>query len=139
MARRAGYTDPVGRSGRDDRSERRRSPSPAGGALALDADPTKLYVPAAPAADPDPETRSLDLEPAWVDLLPGTLVGEYRVEGKIGAGGMGVVYAAVHPVLLRRVAIKVSRRTAKPSAATVSANSMQPALSNSSLALTMTR
>ena len=34
-------------------------------------------------------------------------VGEYRVLRKIGEGGMGAVYAAVHPVIGKRVAIKV--------------------------------
>jgi serine/threonine-protein kinase len=41
------------------------------------------------------------------ELAPGTLVGEYRVERKIGAGGMGVVYGAKHPVIGKRAAIKV--------------------------------
>ena len=40
-------------------------------------------------------------------LAPGTLIGEYRVEREIGRGGMGVVYAARHPVIGKRVAIKV--------------------------------
>ena len=42
-------------------------------------------------------------------LLPGTLVGEYRIEGQIGEGGMGVVFSAVHPVIGKRAAIKVLR------------------------------
>jgi len=41
------------------------------------------------------------------DLGEGTEVGEYRVLSKIGEGGMGSVYAAVHPVIGKRVAIKV--------------------------------
>jgi serine/threonine protein kinase len=41
------------------------------------------------------------------DLTEGTEVGEYRVLSKIGEGGMGSVYAAVHPVIGKRVAIKV--------------------------------
>jgi serine/threonine protein kinase len=36
---------------------------------------------------------------AEYDLSPGQMVGEYRVERKIGEGGFGVVYAAVHPVI----------------------------------------
>jgi len=45
------------------------------------------------------------------DLAPGDLVGEYRVVEKIGQGGMGVVYGAVHPVIGKRVAIKVLDET----------------------------
>ncbi len=42
-----------------------------------------------------------------LELLAGTVVGEYRIEHKLGHGGMGTVYAAVHPVIDKRVAIKV--------------------------------
>jgi tRNA A-37 threonylcarbamoyl transferase component Bud32 len=35
------------------------------------------------------------------------VVGEYRIERKLGQGGMGTVYAAIHPVIDKRVAIKV--------------------------------
>ncbi len=41
------------------------------------------------------------------DLPAGTMVGEYRVEKRIGSGGMGMVFAATHPVIGKRVAIKV--------------------------------
>jgi eukaryotic-like serine/threonine-protein kinase len=44
------------------------------------------------------------------DLEPGAMVGEYRIEGKIGVGGMGVVYGARHPVIGKRAAIKVLNR-----------------------------
>ncbi|HEX5063528.1 MAG TPA: serine/threonine-protein kinase [Kofleriaceae bacterium] len=40
-------------------------------------------------------------------LAPGTMVGEYRVEGIVGEGGMGQVYGAIHPVIGKRAAIKV--------------------------------
>lgn len=40
-------------------------------------------------------------------LLPGTEVGEYLVEEMIGEGGFGAVYAARHPVIGKRAAIKV--------------------------------
>lgn len=41
------------------------------------------------------------------ELPVGTRVGEYNIEKRIGQGGMGVVYGARHPVIGKRVAIKV--------------------------------
>src|SRR5436190_1483286 len=43
-------------------------------------------------------------------LLSGTQVGEYRIEELLGAGGMGEVYKARHPVIDKRVAIKIMSR-----------------------------
>ncbi|HEU0033279.1 MAG TPA: protein kinase [Kofleriaceae bacterium] len=55
------------------------------------AAPTQLSTPAYPVGE----------------LSPGARVGEYEIESKIGSGGMGAVYRAVHPVIGSRVAIKV--------------------------------
>lgn len=44
------------------------------------------------------------------ELAPGTTVGEYRIEGKLGEGGFGTVYKAVHPVIGKAAAIKVLHR-----------------------------
>jgi serine/threonine-protein kinase len=41
------------------------------------------------------------------DLAEGMEIGEYRVLRKVGEGGMGAVYAAIQPVIGKRVAIKV--------------------------------
>ena len=41
------------------------------------------------------------------DLPVGSIVGEYRVEGKLGQGGFGAVFKAVHPLIGKVVAIKV--------------------------------
>ena len=47
--------------------------------------------------------------PAPIDdeLVPGTRVGEYEIEGKIGEGAMGTVYRAVHPTIGKHVAVKI--------------------------------
>jgi serine/threonine-protein kinase len=44
------------------------------------------------------------------DLLPGEIVGEYRVERLIGKGSFGVVYRAVHPVIGKAAAVKILKR-----------------------------
>jgi len=53
--------------------------------------------------------------PFFGQLQPGARVGRYQILGAIGRGGMGEVYAAYHPDLDRRIALKVvagaSRRT----------------------------
>jgi Tol biopolymer transport system component len=45
---------------------------------------------------------------AATDVSPGAELGPYRIEGRIGAGGMGQVYRALDTRLDRRVAIKIS-------------------------------
>jgi serine/threonine protein kinase len=50
-------------------------------------------------------------DPQWLveshTLAIGTDVGGYLIDGELGHGGMGVVYAATHPVIGKRAAIKV--------------------------------
>jgi tetratricopeptide (TPR) repeat protein/tRNA A-37 threonylcarbamoyl transferase component Bud32 len=62
------------------------------------------------ASTPSPSEGSGTVEPvsAWVsDFLPaGVRIGRYVVQGRIGAGAMGVVYDAIDPELRRAVAIK---------------------------------
>ena len=36
----------------------------------------------------------------------GQIIGNYEITAKIGEGGMGVVYLAVHPVIGKKVAMK---------------------------------
>src|SRR4051812_48662843 len=50
-------------------------------------------------------------EPSDSKLSPGTMVGGYRIERRLGAGGVGTVYAAEEPTIKKRVAIKVLRRS----------------------------
>jgi serine/threonine protein kinase len=48
------------------------------------------------------------------DSLIGQKLQEYVIEGRLGVGGMGVVYRAVHPLIGKRVAIKVLRPDVAP-------------------------
>jgi serine/threonine protein kinase len=54
--------------------------------------------------------------PVGAQFAPGTRVGRYHILGAIGRGGMGEVYAAYHPDLDRRIALKVvhAERAADP-------------------------
>jgi eukaryotic-like serine/threonine-protein kinase len=54
------------------------------------------------------EQTSGVLDPPVLQFLPGDQIGPYRVDAKIGAGGMGEVYRAIDARLNRTVAIKVS-------------------------------
>jgi len=52
-----------------------------------------------------------DLDSASVTLLAGgMMVGEFRIEGPIGETEMGTTYSAVHPLIRKRVAIRVLHR-----------------------------
>lgn len=53
------------------------------------------------------------------DTLLGKTVGSYRIAQKIGEGGMGAVYRAVHPSIGSRVAIKVLSKECAASPALV--------------------
>src|SRR5207253_159444 len=53
------------------------------------------------------------------DPLVGQMLGAYRIEGRLGQGGMGVVYLAEDTLLKRRVAIKVLPRSAQEDVSSV--------------------
>ncbi|WNG54875.1 protein kinase [Archangium gephyra] len=76
----------------------------------------KTVMRAAPTAPLDERFPSSDEpEAAWEstvrrdDVLVGQQIGEYMVRRRIGSGGMGVVYEGEHPVIGRKVAIKIIR------------------------------
>ncbi len=80
-----------------------------------DLDGTKqmgLAIKPAPGAPvPTPTNRhSAAAASDEYDLAPGTALGEYRIEAKIGQGGMGVVFSAVHPLIGKRAAIKILKK-----------------------------
>lgn len=64
--------------------------------------------PIAPASPDTIDASSRQGEPL-VELLAGTILGRFVTLGKLGAGGMGIVYAAYDPELDRKVAIKLLR------------------------------
>ena len=59
------------------------------------------------SADGEPLLTDEAMAFADGDLPAGMTVGEYRVEVKIGEGGFGAVYRAVHPLIGKAAAIKV--------------------------------
>jgi eukaryotic-like serine/threonine-protein kinase len=76
-----------------------------GPATAVNSGPSPVQL--AHAHTTAPNVAPAFVEPTMVELNPGTTVGEYVVESQIGEGGMGVIFSARHPIIGKRVAIKV--------------------------------
>ena len=53
------------------------------------------------------KNTGVDLNVRPDQLMPGTRLGEYIIDKQIGEGGMGVIYSATHPIIGKRVAIKL--------------------------------
>jgi serine/threonine protein kinase len=81
-------------------------PAPAQRPPLAASPPASAGASVAPAASAA-QARAQPQQFAPGDLTPGTVVGEYRVEGKLGEGGMGAVYSATHPLIGKKAAIKV--------------------------------
>ncbi|WP_438022966.1 protein kinase domain-containing protein [Sorangium sp. So ce233] len=62
------------------------------------------------AADGSPLLPAEMCLPAEPLLAANTMVGEYRIDRKLGAGTFGEVYAGEHPLIGKKVAIKVLNR-----------------------------
>ena len=60
-----------------------------------------------------------DMERRDQALAQGIDVGGYLIDGELGRGGMGIVYAATHPVIGKRVAIKVLKQSLSNNPASV--------------------
>jgi serine/threonine protein kinase len=57
---------------------------------------------------PRPSLKRRITRPSFmIDLEHGSQVGEYEIQEQIGEGAMGTVFSAVHPLIGKRVAIKV--------------------------------
>ncbi len=59
----------------------------------------------------EPAKTSVPPRDAAEELAPGQLVGDFRIERKLGAGGTCIVYAATHHTIGKRAAVKVLRRS----------------------------
>lgn len=75
----------------------------------LPADAEQPSAPERPAADGN-RWAQLAIGESEEPLIGQILGDRYRVESRIGAGGMGVIYRASHVLIGRQVAIKVLRR-----------------------------
>jgi serine/threonine-protein kinase len=56
-----------------------------------------------PLATESERDEELDTKP----LRAGDMVGDYRIQGILGRGGMGTVYGAIHPLIGKKAAVKV--------------------------------
>ena len=72
-------------------------------------DPTEASAPSSASAQGADATAAATTSTRLHEdpIIPGTQIGEYVVESRLGQGAFGDVYRAVHPVIGKTVAIKV--------------------------------
>jgi predicted Ser/Thr protein kinase len=75
----------------------------------MSSDPTSDALAATAAATVDTVEAGADISTAVSPAVE--RIGRYQIERQLGAGGMGIVYAAFDPELERRVALKVLKAT----------------------------
>ncbi len=93
----------------DEGAARRPAVTPGPVPRAPTSNPRKSAVTRPPPQAPQPLSDSLISSSGGRDSLIGRKLQEYVLESKLGVGGMGVVYKAVHPMIGKHVAIKVLR------------------------------
>lgn len=81
------------------------------------AGPPTSTLPAAHAAGGIVIDTLSQVPPSTLEIPPGTRLGRFEIEHRIGAGAMGVVYCAHDPNLDRRIAVKLINGTGPESAA----------------------
>ena len=79
--------------------------------MAVDVDgeepDTGVQLTPAPSRKSQISMRRITRPAFLLDLVAGSPVGEYEIEAQIGEGAMGTVYSAVHPLIGKKVAVKV--------------------------------
>jgi serine/threonine protein kinase len=87
-----------------------REACPDDGALRDEVASLLAETPASePSGGPDFAGPGAAAVPIATSLAPGVMLGHYRIESRLGAGGMGEVFSGIDTRLQRRVAIKVGQ------------------------------
>ncbi len=65
--------------------------------------------------------RTIEVNGAVIEIRPGMILSEYVIEGVLAVGGMATIYAAVHPIIGKKAAIKVMSASLSRNPAAVAA------------------